>query len=149
MGEKRRTMRRRVEAGVTLIELMIATMVLAIGLIGLAKLFALAALNTSLAVNESQGIADAQRLIEAMKIEAANNTNGVWADSAYTTPEANIVSSTYDSSSGSCPLWDHYFASSASQDYKMSVWVIDNTGTRVVGSYAHTSDYPPGFAQGS
>src|SRR5207245_1088649 len=117
--EKRRTVRRRVEAGVTLIELMIASMVLAIGLIGLAKLFALAALNTSLAVNESQGLAEAQRIIEAMKIEAEINTYGVCTDSAYSTPEANIVSSTYDSSTSSCPLWDHYFGNSTrSQDYK-------------------------------
>ena len=116
----RRQRRRNPQSGLTLIELMIAILVLMVGLLGMAKLFIYATLNTALAVNESQGVADAQKLIEAYKIEAA--TNGI--------SSTVITSGTYVTATDSSPA---YLAGTGgrSAEFNESVWVFDKTGTLV------------------
>lgn len=125
------------EAGVTLIEMLIALLVLSVGLVSLAQLFVVATVGNSFAVTTSGGINDAQRLVEAWKIRAA--TNGI-ADAA-------ITSATYNDGSKHCAAFAALpgFDSNASQ-YEPSVWVFDWKG-KLVGKAS--PEYPPGVVFGS
>jgi hypothetical protein len=109
--------------------MVIATLVLTIGLIGLAQLFIVASYNNSYAVATSAGVNDAQRLIEHWKAVAVINGAGA----------SQITSSTWNSSTNSCAAFtqlvdengDSYdFEASA---FHPSVWVFDDTGA-LVGS---------------
>lgn len=128
--------RRKAERGVTLIELMIAILVLTVGLAGLAQLLVVAAMNNTFAITTSGGVNDAQRLIEAWKAEAAEN--GI--------SSSVITSSTWNSSTQTCAA----FAAlpgyvSADSRYKENVWVFDWQGN-LVGSA--TPSLPPGISAG-
>lgn len=127
----------RREAGVTLIEMLIAIGVLSVGLVSLAQLFVVATMGNSYAVTTSGGVNDAQRLVESWKIRAA--TNGI-ADAA-------ITSATYDTGSQNCEAFAALpgFDSEASL-YEPSVWVFDWKG-RLVGSASPA--YPPNVEFGS
>ena len=137
------------ERGLTLIELMIAVLVLSVGLIGLARLFVLATLNSSLAVNMSQGLNDAQRLVEAFKIEAASSGLGV----ASTT----IVSGTYSATDASSVYYNAMLANSGaayrSDEFYEDVWVFNEAGTVVQhptsGTYPISPSLPPGYSAGA
>lgn len=128
--------RRQTERGVTLIELMIAILVLTVGLAGLAQLLVVAAMNNTFAITTSGGVNDAQRLIEAWKSEAA--THGI--------ESSVITSSTWNSSTETCAA----FAAlpgyvSADSRYKENVWVFDWEGN-LVGTA--TPSLPPGISAG-
>jgi hypothetical protein len=112
------------QSGVTIIEMMIATIVLTIGLVSLAQLFIWATMNNSFVVRTSGGLNDAQRLIEYYKYIAATNVNGVAA--------TTITSSSFNEGTGQCPAFVALpgYQSSLS-DYKEYVWVYDSTGTRI------------------
>lgn len=129
--------RRRAESGVSLIEMMIAILVLTVGLVSLAQLFTVATLNNMLAVTTSGGVNDAQRLVEAWKAEAM--TNGITS--------AAIRSATYQTSTHECAA----FVALAGYDstaslYRENVWVFDWNGD-LVGSANPTM--PPGVAAGT
>lgn len=125
------------EAGVTLIEMLIAIGVLSVGLVSLAQLFVIATMGNSYAVTTSGGINDAQRLVEAWRIRAA--TNGI--------SDAAITSATYDTGRQRCEAFAALqgFDSEASL-YEQSVWVFDWEG-RLVGSASPA--YPPNVEFGS
>jgi hypothetical protein len=130
------------DRGLTLVELAIATLVLSVGLIGLARLFVLATLNSALAVNMSQGLNDAQRLVEVYKTEAA--TNGVGS--------AAIVSGTYSATDANSAFRNAMLlnggTSYRSKDFKEDVWVFDNNGNVVTGAYTVNPSLPPGYSAG-
>ena len=129
--------RRRAESGVTLIEMMIALIVLTIGLVTLCQLFIVAYLNTQYAVTTSGGVNDAQWLVESWKVKAAG-ANGIL--------DPDITSATWDSGTGTCQAFvdlDGYVT--ANSQYKESVWVFDWEGN-LVGSASPAT--PPGFADG-
>jgi hypothetical protein len=109
------------EAGVTIIELVIAVGVLSVGLLAMAQLFIVATLNNAFAANTSSGVADAQRLIEAYKSEAA--TNGITS--------AIVTSGTYDEATRSSPAVQAATGAPPSVWYKESVWVFDKNGALV------------------
>jgi type II secretory pathway pseudopilin PulG len=136
-----RTKRNRAR-GVTLIELAIATLVLSVGLIGLARLFVLATLNSALAVNMSQGLNDAQRLIEVYKTAAA--TSGATS--------ATIVSGTYSSTDSSSAFYNAMLTNGGtgyrSKDFRENVWVFDHNGNLVSGTYTVSPSLPPGISAG-
>jgi len=119
----------RRERGLTLIELCIATLVLSVGLIALARLFVLATLNAALAVNISQGINDAQRLIEVYKTEAA--INGATSSA--------IVSGTYSQADSGSAYYNAMLINGGtgyrSVEFQEDVWVFDQSGTLVTGTY--------------
>lgn len=125
------------ESGVTLIEMLIAILVLSVGLVSLAQLFVVATIGNSFAVTTSGGINDAQRLVEAWRIQAA--TNGIG--------DAAITSATYDTGSQRCEAFAALpgFDSEASK-YEPSVWVFDWNG-RLVGEASPA--YPPNVEFGS
>jgi prepilin-type N-terminal cleavage/methylation domain-containing protein len=130
------------ERGFSLVELVIAILVLSIGLIGLARLFVFATLNAALAVNMSQGLNDAQRLIEVYKTEAA--INGV--------SSSRIVSGTYAATDSSSAYYNAMLANSGtgyrSSDFEEDVWVFDSTGAVITGSYTVNPSLPPGYSAG-
>lgn len=115
------------EAGVTMIEMVIAITVLSVGLVSLAHLFIVASFNNYYAIATSGGVNDAQRLVEYWKARAA--VNGI--------TDAEITSSTWDEDANSCAA----FASLTAEDaggydpdasaYKPSVWVFDDAGALV------------------
>jgi Tfp pilus assembly protein PilV len=125
------------EAGVSLVEMIIAILVLTVGLVSLAQLFVVATLGNTYAVTTSGGINDAQRLIEAWKIRAATPS----------LPDSAITSATYNTGTGSCAAFAALtgYDESLSQ-YKENVWVFDWNGN-LVGSASPT--YPPGVASGT
>src|SRR5262245_51584496 len=94
LNRKRRTNRRMSESGVSLIEMLIACTVLAIGLVSLVQLFVWATMNNSFVVRTAGGLNDAQRLIEFYKGVAATSANGV--------DDALITSSSWNSGTGVC-----------------------------------------------
>jgi prepilin-type N-terminal cleavage/methylation domain-containing protein len=130
------------QRGLTLIELVIATLVLSVGLISLARLFVLATLNNSLAVNMSQGLNDAQRLIEVYKTAAA--TNGATS--------AVIVSGTYSATNSTSAFYNAMLVNGGtgyrSEDFHEDIWVFDHTGALVTGSYTVNPSLPPGYSAG-
>jgi prepilin-type N-terminal cleavage/methylation domain-containing protein len=130
------------ERGFSLIELVIATLVLSVGLMGLARLFVLATLNSALAVNMSQGLNDAQRLLEVYKTEAA--TNGA--------ASATIVSGTYSATDASSAYYNAMLVNSGtgyrSAEFQEDVWVFDESGTLVTGTYPTSPALPPGYSAG-
>jgi type II secretory pathway pseudopilin PulG len=136
--------RRRRERGLTLIELVIATLVLSVGLIALARLFVLATLNAALAVNMSQGLNDAQRLVEVYKTEAASSSNGA--------SSAVIVSGTYSATNSSSAFYNAMLVNGGtgyrSKDFHEDVWVFDQSGAVVSGSYPVSPSLPPGYSAG-
>ena len=129
--------RRGSESGVTLIEMLIAILVLSVGLVSLAQLFVVATIGNSFAVTTSGGINDAQRLVEAWRIQAA--TNGI--------SDAAITSATYDTGSQRCEAFAALpgFDSEASR-YEPSVWVFDWKG-RLIGRASPA--YPPNVEFGT
>jgi prepilin-type N-terminal cleavage/methylation domain-containing protein len=130
---KRSHARQPSEAGVTLIEMMIAILVLTIGLVALAQLFVAATMNNSYVVQTAGGINDAQRLLEHWKYLAAQDTvNGV--------SNAAITSSAYNTGTGQSQafvdaLTTNY--SAANDAFKEDVWVYKSDGT-LVGTNANT-----------
>ena len=126
------------ESGVTLIELMIAIVVLTVGLVALAQLFVAAALNNTYAVTTSGAVSDAQRLIESWKVKAA--VNGI-TDPAITSA---LYNSGTDKSAAFAQLSGYY--SGLPSRYKESVWVFDSAGA-VVGTASPAT--PPGIAAGT
>ena len=133
-----RRARRNGERGVTLIEMMIAIVILTIGLAALAQLFVVSLRNSQYAVTTSGGVNDAQWLVENWKIAAKDDATGI--------ENPLITSATWDEDSGECaafaalPDYD-----SANSQYKESVWVFDRDGT-LVGSA--DPDMPDGFSDG-
>jgi hypothetical protein len=133
------TSRRERESGVTIIETLIATVVLSVGLVGLAQLFIVASYNNSYAVATSGGVNDAQRLVEYWKAHAGVNGFG----------DGKVTSSMWDESTGSCTAFADLKAADGvsaydfeASAYKPSVWVYDHTGT-LVGTASE--DPPSGF----
>jgi hypothetical protein len=120
----------------------IAILVLSVGLIGLARLFTIATLNAALAVNMSQGLNDAQRLMEVYKTEAS--TNGVTS--------SLIVSGTYSATDSSSAYYNAMLANSGtgyrSDEFEENVWVFDEAGAVVTGSYTVSPSLPPGYSAG-
>lgn len=133
-ANRTRRIRRDRESGMTLAELMIAVLVLSVGLLGMAKLFTFATLNTALAVNQSQGVAEAQRLIETFKYIASTSGSGA--------SDSRITSATYDTSTSNNPVFTGAISGFVSEDFKPSVWVFDNTGALVTGSYTVNPTMP-------
>jgi type II secretory pathway pseudopilin PulG len=139
-GSRQRRNRAR---GVTLIELAIATLVLSVGLIGLARLFVLATLNSALAVNMSQGLNDAQRLIEVYKTEAALTT----------ATSSKIVSGTYSATNSSSAYHEAMSINGGatgyrSKDFRENIWVFDHNGNVISGTFPVSPSLPPGFSAG-
>lgn len=128
--------RRKSQKGVTLIELMIAILVLTVGLMSLAQLFVVSTLNNALAINTSGAVNDSQRLIEALKIEAS--TNGI--------SSSIIRSSSFNTSTNQNPLFATLTGYTSGARYKEYVWVFDWNGN-LVGSATPT--YPPGVPTGT
>lgn len=138
MNSLGRITRRHGESGVTLIEMLIAIVVLTIGLAALAQLFVVAALNNTFAVTSSGAVNDAQRLIESWKVKAVS---GYINDAA-------ITSATYDSGTGKSAAFNQlagYYTAEPSR-FKESVWVFDQAGA-LVGTANPTT--PPGITAGS
>jgi Tfp pilus assembly protein PilV len=133
-----RVRRRSDETGVTLIEMMIAVLVLTIGLVALAQLFVVAALNNTYAVTTSGAVNDAQRLIESWKVKAA--VNGI-SDPAITSA---LYNSGTDHSAAFAQL-SGYYGTQPSR-FRESVWVFDVAGN-VVGTASPAT--PPGVAAGT
>jgi hypothetical protein len=132
------------EAGVTLIEMMIAILVLTLGLVGLSQLFVAATLNNSFVVSTAGGLNDAQRFIEQWKyIVATSSTTDGLSDPA-------ITSSTYNTTTNQCDAFVSTLAgtgyTAAGSAYKESVWVFNNAGT-LIGT--GNPNYPPGVAAGT
>ena len=123
------------ESGVTLIEMVIAILVLTIGLVGLAQLFIVASFNNSYAISTSGGVNDAQRLIEDWKSKARTNIS-----------HASITSSTYDEANQRCAAFVALGYDPDASPHKESVWVYDRNGN-LIGS-ASPSD-PLGVTPGS
>ena len=124
---------RSTQSGVTMIEMLIATLVLSIGLVSLAQLFIVATLNNAFTVNISAGVNDAQRMIEVFRIEAASSPDGI--------NSSLITSSSYDEGTGENSAFADLDGYDADEDrFKQYVWVFDNTGT-LVGTA--TPSYPP------
>jgi prepilin-type N-terminal cleavage/methylation domain-containing protein len=114
--------RRSRQSGVTLIEMMIAILVLTIGLVTLAQLFVWATMNNTFVVRAAGGTNDAQRLVEYWKYVA--HTSGIGA--------AAITSSTWDSGTQTSAAFvgiPNYV--SAASDYQENVWVYTSTGALV------------------
>src|SRR5262249_42308471 len=130
---KRSNTRRPSEAGVTIIEMMIAILVLTIGLVSLAQLFVAATMNNSFVVQTAGGINDAQRLLEHWKYLAAQDTvNGV--------SNAAITSSAYDTGTGQSAAFVAALTTNytpVNDAYKEDVWVYKSDGT-LVGTNANT-----------
>ena len=123
------------EAGVTMIEMVIAIVVLSIGLVSLAQLFIVASFNNSYAIATSGGVNDAQRLVEYWKaIAAADDIDN-----------AAITSSLYDAGTKKCAAFEDLTNEDGStfdfdaSAYKPSVWVFDKDGN-VVGTAATLPD---------
>lgn len=134
----------RPDAGVTLIEMMIAILVLTVGLAGLAQLFVAATMNNSFVVQTAGGLNDAQRLIEHWKYVVATSSTANGID------DPLVTSSTYNTTTGQCAafvtnLGSTGYASTASA-YQESIWVFDGAGN-LVGSASPS--YPPGVAAGT
>jgi hypothetical protein len=131
---------RRAEAGVTLIELLLSTFVLTVGLLGLAQLFVVATMNNSLSVTTSEGLIDAQRCLEAYRSIAMTSPQGI--------NDTRLVSGTYDGGTGNSPAYaaatvsTEYPSGYDSPKYKENVWVYSNAG-RVTGGYAVSPADPP------
>jgi hypothetical protein len=132
---------RRAEAGVTLVELLLSTFVLTVGLLGLAQLFVVATMNNSLSVTTSEGLIDAQRCLEAYRSIAMTSPQGI--------NDTRLVSGTYDAGTGNSPAYaaatvsTEYPSGYDSPKYKENVWVYSDTGP-VTGGYAVVPDDPPG-----
>jgi hypothetical protein len=124
------------ESGVTIIELMISMLVLIVGVVGIAQLYAVATLNGALSVNTSTGIIDAHRCLEAMRGIARSSSLGV--------NDPRLVSATYDTTLAKCPTYVSVTGYD-SQRFRESVWVFNNTG-RVDGNGI---DSPGSTARGS
>lgn len=130
------------ESGVTLIEMVIAILILTVGLVSLAQLFIVASYNNTYAVATSGGVNDAQRLVEFWKARAVLNgaddpmiTSGTWNEETATcTPFEALLDEDGD---------PYDFDASA---YKPSVWVFDTDGN-LVGSA--TPSLPPGISAGT
>ena len=123
---------RSVQSGVTLIEMLIATLVLSIGLVSLAQLFIVATLNNAYTVNVSSGVNDAQKMIETFRVAAAKD--------GLSSPI--ITSSSYNASTGKNAAFAALAGYNAADDrFKQYVWVFNNSGT-LIGSA--TPNYPPG-----
>ena len=122
----------RSEAGVTIIEMLIAIFVLTVGLLAMAQLFVAATMNNALATNTSGGVGDAQRRIEVYKSEAA--TNGITS--------ALITSGAYNESTGTCPAYVNATGVSA-QWSKETIWVYDKAGSLVTSAGMTASSSPP------
>ena len=135
-------------SGVTIIELMIALLVLSVGIIGIAQLYAVATMTGALSVNTSTGLVDAQRCLEAMRGIAHSSSAGIH--------DPRLVSATYDSDRGNCPTY-HTATGYDSERFRENVWVYNNTG-RVDGNgvdppgstasgsaYTVSSLLPPGY----
>jgi hypothetical protein len=142
--------RRSPESGVTLIELMISMVVLIVGVVGTAQLYAVATLTGALSVNTSTGLIDAHRCLEAMRGIARSSSLGV--------SDPRLVSASYDPDVDRCPTYVTVTGHD-SVDFRESVWVFDNSG-RVDGngvdppgstvngsSYEVASALPPGFTR--
>jgi Tfp pilus assembly protein PilV len=123
------------ETGVTLIEMVIAILVLTVGLIGLAQLFIVASFNNSYAIATSGGVNDAQRLIEDWKTKARSNIN-----------HSSITSSTYDETNRRCAAFVALGYDPEASPHKESVWVFDRAGN-LVGSASPS--YPPDVPSGT
>jgi Tfp pilus assembly protein PilV len=134
--------------GFTILELMVAMLVLTIGIVGVAQLYAVATLNSTLSVNTSTGLIDAQRCLEAMRGIARSSSLGI--------NDPRLVSSTYSATLGSCPTYVTVTGYD-SENFKESVWVYNSTG-RVDGNgidppgstargplYAVAPALPPGY----
>ena len=131
--------RREAESGVTLVEMLIAIVVLTIGLAALAQLFVVAALNNTFAVTSSGAVNDAQRLIESWKVKAA--TGGIM--------HPDITSATWNSSTDKSAAFnqlDGYYDPTNPTRFKEHVWVFDRNGA-LVGTASPSS--PPGATPGS
>lgn len=132
--DRARSVRRRVEAGVSLIEMMIAILVLTIGLVALAQLFVAATMNHSFVIDTSGGINDAQRLIERWKYIASTTSASSGPNIEATT--GTITTSTYNTSTG-CAAFVNALGgtgyTAADSAYQESVWVFDSAGA-VVGT---------------
>jgi prepilin-type N-terminal cleavage/methylation domain-containing protein len=129
---------RPAESGVTLIEMMIAILVLTIGLVAVAQLFVAATMNNSFVVANAGALNDAQRLIERFKYIAAN-------DGTLHVGNAAITSSMYNEGTQQCDAFVNNVPgyNSANSGYKESVWVIRSDGT-AVGSPSPAN--PDGYA---
>jgi prepilin-type N-terminal cleavage/methylation domain-containing protein len=128
---------RPAEDGVSLIEMMIAILVLTIGLVALAQLFVAATMNNTYVVATAGGLNDAQRLVEHWKyVSATSLTSDGVSDTA-------ITSSMYDPSTQQnaafATLTNYVAANSA---YKEYVWVFKSDGT-TVGSTTNEPANPP------
>lgn len=122
--------RSRRESGVTLIEMMIALLVLSIGLVALAQLYVAATMNHQYVIDTSGGINDGQRLIEQWKYYASVTGS--------TSPTINATTSTITTStyaSGQCTAFVNALGSTgytaANSQYQESVWVFDSAGSLV------------------
>jgi hypothetical protein len=135
-------------SGVTIVELMIALLVLSVGIIGIAQLYAVATVTGALSVNTSTGLVDAQRCIEAMRGIAHSSSSGI--------KDPRLVSATFDSSRGNSPTY-LTVTGYDSERFRENIWVYSNTG-RVDGNgvdppgstthgspYAVSSVLPPGY----
>ena len=143
------------EAGVTLVELMIACLVMVIGLVAMAQLFIVATMSQTLAVNQSHGAEDCQRFVDALRVEVLNDGLGVQDPSTGTiTFNADIFSATYQTSgitsctgltSGNPAFLYHMYCYDPTW-FTPKVWIYDFDGNLVNPYGTMDPAEPPGVA---
>jgi prepilin-type N-terminal cleavage/methylation domain-containing protein len=139
MSQTRTTCFSSDQAGVTLIEVLIAMVVLSIGLVALAELFVIATMNTARSTNVSQEINDAQRLIEDLKIVAANEgVEGTGGTIPVKMRSGDYATSTDNYDSEKCTEFVYVLDANGA--------IIDENGDRVDAASYFTADGHPDLA---
>jgi prepilin-type N-terminal cleavage/methylation domain-containing protein len=134
---------RRFEDGVTLVELMIALLVLVIGIVGAAQLFVVAQMSQTLAINQSSGAEDMQRFIDSLRTEISNNGLGTY-NSGTNSIDVNpwVFSSTYDEGDDYCYAFGDYMNGYQPAWFRPNVWIYDHEGD-LVNPYGTVSPAAP------
>ena len=126
------------EDGVTLIELMIAIIVLGVGLLGIAQLFVVATMGNAFSVNTSEALVDAQRCLEGYR-SIAIQAGGLGV------ADPRLVSGTVTGTgeTANSPAFEEATGGFNSEKYFENVWVFDWNGDLVVGTGARNYTVSP------